>query len=40
VFSGPPFAHPLPLVAGERVRRNERFEYCDVVLGPVGTPAV
>jgi uncharacterized protein (TIGR00290 family) len=39
VFSGPPFAHPLPLVAGERVRRNERFEYCDVVLGPVGTLA-
>jgi uncharacterized protein (TIGR00290 family) len=35
VFAGPLFATPLPLVAGERVRREARFEYCDVQLAPV-----
>ena len=30
VYAGPPFARPLPLVAGERLRRDGRFEYCDV----------
>jgi uncharacterized protein (TIGR00290 family) len=35
VFAGPVFAAPLPLVAGERVRREARFEYCDVQLAPV-----
>ena len=34
VYAGPPFAGPLPLVRGERVRRDDRFEYCDVLLGP------
>jgi uncharacterized protein (TIGR00290 family) len=33
VYAGPLFASELPLVAGERVRRDERFEYCDVRLG-------
>ncbi len=37
VYAGPPFAHPLPLVTGERLRRDERFEYCDVLLAPVVT---
>jgi len=34
VYAGPLFAHPLPLVLGERVRREARFEYCDVQLAP------
>ncbi len=34
VYAGPLFAYPLPLVAGERVRRDTRFEYCDVQLVP------
>lgn len=32
VFDGPIFGHPLPLRVGERVRRDGRFEYCDVIL--------
>jgi uncharacterized protein (TIGR00290 family) len=32
VFDGPIFSHPLPLRVGERVRRDGRFEYCDVTL--------
>jgi uncharacterized protein (TIGR00290 family) len=39
VYAGPLFAHPLPLVSGERLRRDERFEYCDVLLAPVATVA-
>jgi uncharacterized protein (TIGR00290 family) len=39
VYAGPLFAHPLPLVTGERLRRGERFEYCDVLLAPVATVA-
>ena len=34
VYAGPLFARPLPLVLGERVRREDRFEYCDVQLAP------
>ena len=34
VYAGPHFARPLPLIAGERVRRDGRFEYCDVLLAP------
>jgi uncharacterized protein (TIGR00290 family) len=34
VYAGPLFTAPLPLVAGNRVRREGRFEYCDVELGP------
>jgi uncharacterized protein (TIGR00290 family) len=32
VYEGPIFQHPLRLVRGERVRRDERFEYCDLSL--------
>ena len=32
VFDGPIFSHPLPLRVGTRVRRDGRFEYCDVTL--------
>jgi uncharacterized protein (TIGR00290 family) len=32
VFDGPIFSHPLTLRVGERVRRDGRFEYCDVTL--------
>ena len=39
VYAGPLFAHPLPLVSGERLRRDERFEYCDVLLAPAATVA-
>jgi diphthamide synthase (EF-2-diphthine--ammonia ligase) len=39
VYAGPLFARPLPLVTGERLRRDERFEYCDVLLAPVATVA-
>jgi len=39
VYAGPLFARPLPLVTGERLRRDERFEYCDVQLAPVATAA-
>jgi uncharacterized protein (TIGR00290 family) len=34
VYAGPLFARALPLVPGERVRRDSRFEYCDVLLAP------
>lgn len=37
VYAGPLFANPLPLVSGERLRRDERFEYCDMLLAPVAT---
>jgi uncharacterized protein (TIGR00290 family) len=30
VYAGPLFTTALPLVPGERVRREARFEYCDV----------
>jgi uncharacterized protein (TIGR00290 family) len=39
VYAGPDFAHPLPLIASERVRRDARFEYCDVLLVPGATVA-
>ena len=39
VYAGPLFARPLPLVTGERLRRDDRFEYCDVLLAPVATAA-
>jgi len=34
VYAGPLFAEPLSLILGERVRRDARFEYCDVELAP------
>ena len=32
VYEGPIFRHPLSLERGERVRRDGRFEYCDLAL--------
>ena len=32
VYDGPIFHGPLSLQAGERVRRDGRFEYCDLIL--------
>jgi uncharacterized protein (TIGR00290 family) len=32
VYAGPIFRHPLVLQLGKRVRRDGRFEYCDVAL--------
>jgi uncharacterized protein (TIGR00290 family) len=40
VYAGPLFPRPLPLVTGERVRRDARFEYCDVLLAPIASSAV
>jgi uncharacterized protein (TIGR00290 family) len=37
VYAGPIFRYPLPVQAGERVRRDGRFEYCDVTLAAGGT---
>ena len=37
VYDGPIFQHPIHLERGERVRRDDRFEYCDLVL-PVVRP--
>jgi uncharacterized protein (TIGR00290 family) len=37
VYGGPIFRHPIQLERGERVRRDSRFEYCDLVL-PVARP--
>ncbi|MFO0070658.1 MAG: ATP-binding protein, partial [Gemmatimonas sp.] len=35
VTDGPLFAQPIAVVPGERVLRDERFQYCDLVeLGP------
>ena len=31
VHAGPILAHPLPLTTGERVLRDGRFQYCDVL---------
>jgi uncharacterized protein (TIGR00290 family) len=39
VYAGPIFRHPLPLQAGERIRRDGRFEYCDVTLVAGGVSA-
>jgi uncharacterized protein (TIGR00290 family) len=39
VYAGPLFARPLPLVTGDRVRRDGRFEYCDVLLAPAADRA-
>jgi uncharacterized protein (TIGR00290 family) len=39
VYAGPLFARPLPLITGERLRRDARFEYCDVLLVPPATSA-
>jgi uncharacterized protein (TIGR00290 family) len=41
VYDGPIFRQPLVLRTGGRLRRDDRFEYCDVMLGreePLGEP--
>lgn len=41
VYEGPIFRQPLVLRTGERLRRDGRFEYCDVMLArdePLGQP--
>jgi uncharacterized protein (TIGR00290 family) len=40
VYAGPLFSRPLPLIPGERLRRDARFEYCDVQLAPGALAAV
>ena len=39
VYAGPIFRHPLAIRAGARVRRDDRFEYCDVTLEDIGASA-
>jgi diphthamide synthase (EF-2-diphthine--ammonia ligase) len=36
VTGGPIFDHPIPVATGERVLRDERFQYCDLVEVPPG----
>jgi diphthamide synthase (EF-2-diphthine--ammonia ligase) len=36
VVAGPIFAFPIPVTRGERLRRENRFEYCDLLPGPDG----
>jgi uncharacterized protein (TIGR00290 family) len=38
VVAGPIFRQPIPVASGERLRRDGRFEYCDLVaLSPIGS---
>lgn len=39
VWDGPHFAHPVAMIAGETVLRDERFAYTDLIPGD-GTPAM
>jgi len=39
VYAGPIFRRPLAIQAGARVRRDDRFEYCDVTLQEMGAGA-
>lgn len=32
VYAGPIFRQPIPIQVGDRVRRDDRFEYCDLTL--------
>jgi uncharacterized protein (TIGR00290 family) len=36
VYDGPIFEHPVQIRRGERVIREERFEYCDILLAVAG----
>jgi uncharacterized protein (TIGR00290 family) len=38
VYAGPLFSRPLPLRTGERVLRDARFQYCDVLLDGATAP--
>jgi diphthamide synthase (EF-2-diphthine--ammonia ligase) len=33
VWNGPHMTYPVPIVAGERVLRDDRFQYCDFLPG-------
>src|SRR3954470_1402401 len=35
VYAGPIFRHPLAIQVGDRVRRDDRFEYCELTLAGV-----
>jgi len=35
VVGGPLFSARIPVTVGERVRRDGRFEYCDLLYQPV-----
>lgn len=39
VYAGPIFRQPVAIRAGARVRRDDRFEYCDVTLCSAGASA-
>ncbi len=39
VYRGPVFGTPIPLTTGERLLRDGRFQYCDVLLQAAGTDA-
>lgn len=39
VYAGPIFRYPIAVQTGERVRRDGRFEYCDVTLVGAGASA-
>jgi uncharacterized protein (TIGR00290 family) len=39
VYAGPIFRHPLAVQTGARVRRDDRFEYCDITLRSVEVSA-
>jgi uncharacterized protein (TIGR00290 family) len=39
VVAGPVFQHPIPVTLGQRVRRDDRFEYCDLLPTDAATAA-
>jgi uncharacterized protein (TIGR00290 family) len=39
VYAGPMFRRPLSLLCGKRVRRDNRFEYCDLTLAATDVSA-
>lgn len=39
VYAGPIFRQPLAIQTGQRVRRDDRFEYCDITLAATVTSA-
>jgi uncharacterized protein (TIGR00290 family) len=39
VYAGPIFRQPLEIQVGDRVRRDDRFEYCELTLAGVEAPA-
>ena len=39
VYAGPIFRQPLAIQTGARLRRDDRFEFCDLTLRPMGASA-